>query len=130
VRVVSIYTAIGGAAALSAAVDDFYRRVLADRELAGYFIGADVERIKAHQRMFIAAAIGGPTGYRGRPMRDAHAGLHIRDADFDRVVGHLAATLCELGVGGPTIEAIAELLVPLREQIVETPMPAVSTAPR
>ena len=120
----SIYTAIGGAAALSAAVDDFYRRVLADDELAGYFTGADVDRVKAHQRMFIAAAIGGPAAYRGRPMRDAHAGLRIRDADFDRVVGHLAATLTALGVGGPTIEAIAELLVPLREQIVEVPVPA------
>jgi hemoglobin len=115
----SIYTEIGGAPAVSAAVDDFYRRVLADPALAGYFTGSDVNRVKAHQRMFIGAALGGPAGYAGRAIREAHAGLHIRDADFDRVVGHLAATLTSLGVADPTIGKIADALGPLREQIVD-----------
>jgi hemoglobin len=122
---VSIYTAIGGASAVSAAVDDFYRRVLADPELAGYFTGVDVDRLKTHQRMFIAAAVGGPAAYRGRPMREAHAGLHIRDADFDRVVSHLVATLTSLGVSGRIIGMVADVLGPLREQIVEEPADAV-----
>ena len=117
----SIYATIGGAPAVAAAVDDFYRRVLNDPSLAGYFVGVDPERVKAHQRMFIAAALGGPAGYRGRPMRAAHAGLHVRDADFDRVVDHLVATLSALGVAGSTIAGIAELLDPLRQQIVEEP---------
>jgi hemoglobin len=125
---VSIYTDIGGAPAVSAAVDDFYRRVLGDPELAGYFLGVDVNRVKAHQRMFISAALGGPVAYRGRSIREAHAGLHVRDADFDRVVGHLAATLTSLGVAGPTIGMIADLLAPLREQIVHEP--AEAGAPR
>jgi hypothetical protein len=43
----------------------------------------------------------------------------IRDADFDRVVGHLAATLTSFGVAGPTIGMIADILGPLREQIVD-----------
>ena len=120
-RAVSIYAAIGGASAVSAAVDDFYRRVLADPELAGYFIGVDVDRVKAHQRLFIAAAIGGPAAYRGRPMREAHAGLHVRDEDFDRVVGHLAATLTSLGADGPTIAMIADTLVPLAKSQRENP---------
>jgi hemoglobin len=122
---VSIYAALGGATAVSAAVDDFYDRVLGDPELAGYFTGLDVNRVKAHQRMFMTAALGGPAAYRGRPMRRAHAGLHIRNADFDRVVGHLAATLTSLGVDGPTIDTIADLLGPLREQIVDEPADAV-----
>ena len=125
-RVVSIYAAIGGASAVSAAVDDFYQRVLADPELAGYFADVELDRVKAHQRMFITAAIGGPTAYRGRPMREVHAGLHIRDAEFDRVVGHLAATLTSLGVACSTIGMIADILGPLREQIVEEPAEAVA----
>ncbi len=120
-RAVSIHAAIGGDPAVAAAVDDFYRRVLADPELVGYFAGVDVDRVKAHQRRFIAAAVGGPGGYRGRPMREAHAGLRIRDADFDRVVDHLAATLSTLGVSGPTIAMIAEVLLPLRAQVVDQP---------
>jgi hemoglobin len=121
---VSIYAAIGGAPAVAAAVDDFYRRVLGDPELAGYFTGIDVQRVKAHQRIFLAAALGGPAVYRGRPMRAAHAGLHIRDADFGRVVAHLAATLGSLGVPGPIIATIGDLLGPLREQIVDEPAQA------
>jgi hemoglobin len=120
----SIYAALGGATAVSAAVDDFYERVLADPELAGYFTGVDVNRVKAHQRMFMTAALGGPAAYRGRPMREAHAELHLRDADFDRVVGHLAATLTSLGVGCPTIDTIAGILGPLRAQIVNEPAEA------
>ena len=120
----NIYAAIGGASAVSAAVDDFYRRVLVDSELAGYFSGVDVDRVKAHQRMFLAAALGGPAVYRGRSMREAHAGLRIRDADFDRVVSYLAATLTSLGVSGPTIGMIAEVLGPLRKQIVDEPADA------
>jgi hemoglobin len=121
---VSIYAALGGATAVSAAVDDFYDRVLADPELVGYFTGLDVSRVKTHQRMFMTAALGGPAAYRGRPIRGAHAGLHIRNADFDRVVGHLAATLTSLGVDGPTIDTIADLLSPLRAQIVDEPAEA------
>ena len=120
-RAVSIYAAIGGAPAVSAAVDDFYRRVLADPELAGHFTGVDVDRVKAHQRMFIAAALGGPAAYRRRAMREAHAGLRIRSTDFDRVVDHLVATLTALGVPGPTIAMIADVLLPLRTQIVDEP---------
>ena len=120
-RSASIYAAIGGAPAVSAAVDDLYRRVLGDPALAGYFAGVDVDRVKAHQRLFVAAALGGPSGYRGRPMREAHSALHVRDDDFDRVVDHLVATLAALGVDGPTVAEIGAVLGPLREQIVEQP---------
>jgi len=62
----SIYDSIGGAPAIRAAVDDFYARVLADARLAPFFTGTDLHRLKAHQRAFIAAAVGGPEIYAGR----------------------------------------------------------------
>jgi hemoglobin len=114
----SIYDNIGGAAAVSAAVDDFYGRVLADPDLAPVFTGTDVQRLKAHQRSFIAAAIGGPEVYAGRDMGVAHAGLGITDAHFDAVVAHLVDTLAGLGVPGDVIGQIGEVLVPLRTDIV------------
>jgi hemoglobin len=113
----SIYDEIGGAGAVAAAVDDFYRRVLEDSTLAPYFTGADVRRLKGHQRAFIAAAIGGPEPYLGRNMAEAHARLEITPADFDRVVGHLVETLAGLGVPEATIGAIGETLAPLKSQI-------------
>ncbi|GAB2853031.1 group 1 truncated hemoglobin GlbN [Actinocorallia aurea] len=117
----SIYDAIGGAAAVGTAVDDFYLRVTADPELAPYFTGADLARLKAHQRAFIAAAVGGPEIYRGRDMAAAHSGLAITNAHFDRVVAHLAATLEKLDVPAGTIGEIGAALSPLRSAIVQPP---------
>jgi hemoglobin len=117
---VNIYDSIGGAPAVRAAVDDFYARVLADRRLAPFFARTDLQRLKAHQRAFIAAAIGGPEVFAGRDMTAAHAGLGIGDADFDAVVAHLAGTLIALGVPDDTISQIGRALTPLRDDIVTT----------
>ena len=67
----STYDDICGAPAVRAAVDDFYTRVLADARLAPFFTGTDRERLKAHQRAFIAAALGGPQIFAGRFHRRA-----------------------------------------------------------
>lgn len=117
----SIYDEIGGAAAVSAAVDDFYQRVVADPVLAPYFTATDMVRLKRHQRSFIAAAVGGPEPYLGRNMADAHARLSIAPGDFDRVVGHLVATLAGLGVPEDTIGAIGATLAPLKSEIAPGP---------
>jgi hemoglobin len=112
-----IYDEIGGSAAVSAAVEDFYDRVLGDPELAPYFTDVDMTRLKRHQRSFIAAAIGGPEIYSGRSMAEAHERLRIRPEHFDLVVGHLVDTLAGLGVPGPTIEQIGATLAPLKADI-------------
>jgi hemoglobin len=114
----SIFTAIGGAPAVALAVDDFYARALADERLAPYFDGVDLTRQKRHMRAFLAGAIGGPDVYAGRDMRAAHAHLRITGEAFDRVVGHLVATLTALSVPAPFIEAIGAKIAPLRAQIV------------
>lgn len=113
----SIYDEIGGAEAVTAAVDGFYERVLADPELAPYFEGIEMGRLKGHQRMFIAVAIGGPEEYVGRSMGEAHARLGIAPAHFDLVVGHLVDTLASLGVPDETIGRIGGALAPLKAEI-------------
>jgi hemoglobin len=120
----SIFDQIGGRAAVTAAVDDFYRRVIADPELTPYFDGVDMRRLKGHQRSFIAAAIGGPEPYLGRSMREAHGPLAIQPAHFDRVVGHLVETLTDLGVDGSTIGQIGDRLAPLKAEIAVPDAPA------
>ena len=52
--------AIGGRAALDAAVERFQERVLADPELAGYFDGMDMRRILARQMALLAFMAGAP----------------------------------------------------------------------
>jgi len=117
-KTMSIYDSIGGADAVAAAVEDFYGRVLADPSLAPYFVDTDMAHLKAHQRAFIAAALGGPEVYEGKSMADAHAGRDITPEAFGSVVAHLVATLQSLGVDDETIGAIGGALAPLEPEIV------------
>lgn len=117
----ALYERLGGDAGLRTAVAVFYDRVTADPEVAPLFAGIDLDRLRAHQRSFLAAAVGGPELFTGRALDQAHRGLGITEAQFDRVVDHLAATLGDLG-GDP--EAVAEVrdhVGTLRDQIVTAP---------
>ncbi|MCK9878226.1 group 1 truncated hemoglobin [Frankia sp. AgPm24] len=114
----SSYDTIGGAKAVEAAVDDFYVRITADPQLAPFFAGKDIPSLKAHQRAFISAAIGGPETYSGRVIPTVHAPLKINNAQFDAVVNHLLAALSGLGVSAPTAGDIGAALAPLRSEIV------------
>ncbi|ETK33427.1 group I truncated hemoglobin [Microbispora sp. ATCC PTA-5024] len=116
----SIFDRIGGAEAVNATVEEFYTRVVSDPSLREYFADVDMRRLKAHQRSFVAAALGGPQEYRGKAMGEAHAGLGVTAAHFDLVVGHLAAALDACGVADDTITAIASALAPLKAQIVDS----------
>lgn len=114
----SIFDRIGGAAAVTAAVDDFYRRLIADPDLTHFFDGVDMKRLKTHQRSFIAAALGRPEPYLGRSMREAHSHLDISAADFDRVVAHLVETLTDLEVSASIVEQVGSKLAPLKDEVV------------
>lgn len=115
----NIYEQIGGRDAVAAAVDIFYARVLEDAVLAPYFARTGMARQKAHMRAFLAVALGGPEVYRGRDMGAAHAGLGVTDEAFNRVVGHLVATLVQLEVPSSLIVAIGAKLEPLRAVVVQ-----------
>ncbi|MGB3896765.1 MAG: hypothetical protein WA942_21255 [Mycolicibacter sinensis] len=50
-----IYSEIGGAAALTAVVEDFYARVLGDARLAGYFRNSDMTALSGDHCRYRAA---------------------------------------------------------------------------
>lgn len=115
---VNIYDAIGGEPALTAVVDDFYVRVLADPQLAGFFAGVNMPKLKGMQVEFFATALGGPDVYQGPSMRQAHAGRGISQADFDKVALHLTDALAAAGVPAEIIGQIAVAITPLADEIV------------
>jgi len=85
----TIYEELGGAAAMNAAVDIFYRKVLSDDRISKYFEGVDMDRQAQKQKAFLTMVLGGPNAYTGKDMRTAHAHLVARglnDMHFDAVV--------------------------------------------
>ena len=117
----SIYEQIGGAPAMDAAVELFYRKVLSDDELAPFFEDVDMDKQMAKQNAFLTMVTGGPNSYTGKDMRAAHARLVARgigDRHFDLVVKHLGDTLAELGVPANLIGQIAGVAESVRNDVL------------
>ncbi|WP_203580805.1 group I truncated hemoglobin [Microbacterium hibisci] len=113
----TLYQRLGEGDGIAAVVDSLYRRILGDETLAPFFSETRMVEQKRHMALFLAAAAGGPDGYRGKDLTVAHAGRGITDADFDRVIGHAAAALEEAGVDADAIAQVAGALMPLREKV-------------
>lgn len=114
----SIFDEIGGHEALTVVVDDFYGRVLDDPQLAGFFTGANMNRLKGRQVEFFAAALGGPDSYAGPSMKDAHRGRGIGQVHFDLVAKYLTESLVAAGVPAGTVDTIIAAVAPLAGDIV------------
>ena len=115
---ISVYDAIGGRAALTAAVDRFYGRLLADPALGPLFPRGVGARHRAYVVTILGEALGGRERYRGPDIAGAHRGLAIGDAHFDRAAAHLGATLDELRVPRDLAERIVGIVAGLRPAVV------------
>jgi len=117
----SVYDKIGGEAAVNAAVELFYRKVLADDRINGFFENTDMDKQSAKQKAFLTMALGGPNNYTGEDMRKGHAHLverGLNDSHFDAVMENLGATLQELGVPDDLIGEAAAIAESTRNDVL------------
>ena len=115
----SLFDRIGGAPAVTAAAELFYRKVLADPTLSSYFDDVDLGRQVAKQAAFLTVALGGPAAYTGRDLRTAHAPLPgLTGRHVDLVIGYLAQTLSELGVAPADAAAACDVANSVRDDIL------------
>ena len=123
----SLYEQLGGAAAIEAVVESFYRKMLADDRVSRFFEGVDMDRQMAKQKAFLTMVCGGPSHYTGRDMRTAHAKLlkhGLNDSHVDVVIEHLGATLRELGAKEEQIAQVAALANSVRDAVLGRDQPA------
>lgn len=117
----SLFDRIGGDAAVNAAVDIFYRKVLADDRISSFFEGVDMDKQAAKQKAFLTMAFGGPHNYTGEDMRKGHAHLvakGLNDSHFDAVMENIGATLTELNVPGELIAEAAAIAESTRNDVL------------
>ena len=114
----NLYEVVGGTDALKLAVDRFYERVVADPQLAHYFEGQDIPRIKRHQVLLLSQVLGGPAEYSGRQLGEAHAQLAVTSPDYDLVVDHLVGTLRDLDVHDSVVSAVEGVVAGVKRDIV------------
>ncbi|OQK18632.1 globin [Methyloprofundus sedimenti] len=117
----SLYEQIGGEAAVNAAVDIFYRKVLSDERINTFFDDVDMEEQAAKQKAFLTMAFGGPHNYTGLDMRKGHAHLverGLNDSHVDAVIEDLGDTLRELNVKEELIAQVAAIAESTRNDVL------------
>lgn len=118
---ITLFERLGGDAAIYAAADLFYEKIMNDERLRPFFAGLDLQAQVRKQVAFLSWAFDGPTPWRGRDIRSAHAPLRARGLTaehFDAVVAHFGATLQELGVDRELREAVLDRVEALRPEVL------------
>lgn len=116
-----LYETIGGRRTVGAAVESFYRRVLADNTVRHFFEGVDMEHLRARQSMFVSMLVGGRIVYTGKDITAAHGRsreLGLKDSHFDTILMHFRASLEEVGVQADRVEKIMVLLEGTRNAVL------------
>jgi hemoglobin len=122
----TLYESLGAKAGVAAISDALIDRVASDRVLGRSFADTNLARIKKLLAEQICDLSGGPCHYSGDPMRQVHAGHHISEAEFYRMVDTLREILKERHVSVSATNQLLRLLAPMKRDVVE---PA-ATAPR
>ncbi len=119
----SLYERLGGYDALAAVTDDFIGRLASDPDLARFFGGLSLDSQKRLRQLVVdqlCEATGGPCLYIGRDMKTAHAGLGISEADWERAVQHLVATLDKFNVPERERDEVLAAISGMKDDIVES----------
>jgi hemoglobin len=117
----TLYERLGGVEAVNAAVDIFYRKMLSDERVSGFFDNIDMDKQIAKQKGFLTMAFGGPNAYTGKSMREGHKHLVARglnDTHVDIVIAHLGDTLRELGAADADIAEVAAIAEGARNDVL------------
>ena len=114
----TLYARLGGMPAINAVVDEFTTRVATDPELNAGFKNTDVPKFKKNLAEQICEATGGPCKYTGKNMKDAHKGMKITDAQFNKTVGHLSASLDKFNVAAADKTALLNAIGGMKPDIV------------
>jgi hemoglobin len=116
-----LFDLVGGNPTVSAAIESFYDKVLADDRLRPFFERTDMAHLRARQSMFISMLLGGQVVYTGKDIHEAHARARnhgLNDTHFDLFLTHFREALEEVGVNAEVAEKVIKLLEDRRNVVV------------
>ncbi len=123
----SLYERLGGKEAITAVVDEFAGRVLADARINKKFASSDPVRLKTQLVDQICFATGGPCQYTGRDMKTTHMNMGVTDGEFGALVEDLVGALDKFNVPAAEKSELLGLLGPMKGDIVEVNSSATGT---
>lgn len=120
----SLYQKLGGKAAMEAAVDAFYVKVLADDRVKHFFDDVNMNKQRRKQKEFLSAAFGGPLPWTGKDMRKAHEGMGLTEAHFNAIAENLVATLKDLKISQELIDQVVAIALTTKDDVLGRPKAA------
>lgn len=114
---------IGGEVAVDAAVDIFYKKMMADDVVQPFFANTNMNNQAKKQKLFLTTVLSGTSKGALAYMRRAHKDLvhnqGLTDVHFDAVAHHLQDTLEELEVPANLIAQIMESVGGMRDAVLD-----------
>lgn len=113
----SLFHQLGGNDGLDKLVDSFIQEIANDPRLFEFFRETKVSRFREKIREHLCALSDGPCTYTGDTMEDVHAGMHIQEADFNRMVEVLIRAMENNDVPITVQNKLLKRMAPMRDQI-------------
>lgn len=120
----SLYQKLGGKAAIDAAVELFYKKVLADERVKHFFDDVSMDKQRRKQKDFLSFALGGPLPWTGKDMRKAHEGMGLTEAHFNAIGENLVLTLKELKISQELIDQVVAVVATTKDDVLGKPKKA------
>ena len=134
----ALFDRLGGEKGITAIVEDFTPRVMADPRVdwdrsgsakKGLFFRqtsapqwnptpGNVATLKKHLVQFLSLATGGPSRYEGKEIKSVHANMSISNPEFDAVVGDLKVSLDRLQIPNKEQKELLAIVESTRPEIV------------
>jgi len=117
----SLYDRLGGAAGISALVDDVVAAHLANPTVQPRFQNVkDLAHLKQMAREFFGAGSGGPEPYTGRDMRTTHRGMNISEQEYLAVMDDIMGVLDKHRIDETAKKDVLAILYSLKGEIIRT----------
>jgi hemoglobin len=117
----TLYGRLGGKEGISAVVDDFYDRLVADDLLGPFFEDADLDSLRRTQTLFLCEAAGGPQEYDATPVKEAHLDVPFEPKHIQRAITLLYESLDEFDVPDEDADAVVGAVAQFEDELLATP---------
>lgn len=114
----NLYKAFGEKAGLTTLMDDFVKRLVADKRIGSFFKDSNQAHLAQQLTEQLCMLSGGPCTYRGVPMKDAHADMDISKADFNALVEVLQVSMDAKGIPFGVQNRMLARLAPMHREVV------------
>jgi hemoglobin len=114
----AVYKAFHEQAGIDRVIDDFVVRITADPRIAERFKVANLVRLRLELKQQVCYLAGGPCAYTGKDMKAAHAGMDLKNFDFNALAEDLQLSMDKEQVAFAAQNRLLAKLAPMQHAIV------------